>query len=135
LTKKTSSTILSCLFWGSGQFFIGKQKLKGILFFVAQVLLFGIELISGYWFNFFAGQIPDFQIRLYGGYFTQGIWGLLTLGTVPGEDHSTYLMIHGIMSLMFLMTFLGIYIWNIVDAFCRRLISRGIILFDFPDTP
>ncbi|MVB11609.1 Binding-protein-dependent transport system inner membrane component [Caprobacter fermentans] len=117
MTKKSSSTILSCLFWGSGQFFIGKQKVKGILFFAAQVLLFGIELFSGYWFNFFAGQISNFQIRLYGGWFTRGIWGLFTLGTVPGEDHSTYLMINGIMWLIFLIVFLGIYIWNIVDAY------------------
>ncbi len=117
MTKKSGSTILSCLFWGSGQFFIGKQKVKGILFFAAQVLLLGIESISGYWFNFFAGQISNFQIRLYGGWFTRGIWGFFTLGTVPGEDHSTYLMINGIMSLIFLIIFIGIYIWNIVDAY------------------
>ena len=66
LKKKSTSTLLSVFLWGSGQFFVGKQKIKGLLLFVAQVIFFGIELITGYWFNFFAGQIDDFQIRLYG---------------------------------------------------------------------
>ncbi len=117
MAKKCSSTILSCLIWGSGQFFIGKQKIKGVLFFAVQALLLTIELGTGYWFNYFAGQIPDFQIRLYGGYFTKGIWGLITLGTVPGEDHSTYLMINGIISLIALIAFLAAFAWNVVDAY------------------
>lgn len=84
-----------------------------------QVLLFGIELCTGYWPNYFAGQIPVFKIREYGGYFTKGIWGLITLGTEPGVygDHSTILMIKGIITLLILLMFIGVYIWNIKDAY------------------
>lgn len=119
MKKRRSSTILSCLIWGGGQFFVCGQKIKGLLFFAAQVLFFGIELNTGYWFNFFAGQISDFQIRLYGGFFTKGLWGLYTLGTVSGRhgDHSTMLMINGIIALIALLLFLGVYIWNIADAY------------------
>lgn len=119
MSKKVSSTLLSCIFWGSGQFFICKQKLKGILLFAAQVLLFGVELGTGYWFNFFAGELPDFSLRKYGGYFTKGIWGLITLGTVPGVhgDHSAVLMINGIVTVLVLAIFLAIYIFNIKDAY------------------
>lgn len=119
MTKKFSSTILSCFVWGSGQYFIGKQKIKGFLFFAMQVLLLGIELGTGYWFNYFAGEIENFQIRLYGGYFTKGIWGFITLGTVPGVygDHSTMLLINGIISALTLLLFLAVYIWNIIDAY------------------
>lgn len=119
MSKKVSSTLLSCIFWGSGQFFICKQKLKGILLFAAQVLLFGVELGTGYWFNFFAGEIPNFSLRSHGGYFTKGIWGLITLGTVSGVhgDHSAVLMINGIVTVLVLAIFLAVYIFNIKDAY------------------
>lgn len=119
MTKKCSSTILSCFIWGSGQFFVGKQKIKGALFFAMQAIFFGIELETGYWFNYFAGQIPDFQLRLHGGFFTKGIWGLITLGMVSGAhgDHSTLLMINGIVALLTLLVFFSVYVWNIIDAY------------------
>lgn len=128
LRKTLSSTLLSCIIWGSGQFFICKQKVKGLLLFAAQVLLFGIELGTGYWFNYFAGQISDFQLRLYGGYFTKGVWGLITLGTVPRKDHSAVLMINGIVSVLVLIFFLAIYIFNIRDAYLN-----GELLDDIED--
>lgn len=119
MKKKHISTILSCLIWGSGQFFVCRQRVKGFLFFCAQALLFGVELGTGYWFNYFAGEIADFQIRLHGGFFTKGIWGLFTLGTVPGVygDHSTMLLINGITVLIVLAVFIAVYVWNIIDAY------------------
>lgn len=131
MKKKVSSVILSCIFWGSGQFFIAKKKIRGLLFFAAQVLLLAIELLSGYWFNWFAGEIQNFDIGVYGGYFTKGLWGLFTLGTVPGVggDHSTLLLINGILTLMALLVFVGIFIWNIRDAYRlgRQLDETGKI--------
>lgn len=119
MSKKYSSAVMSCLIWGSGQFFILKQRIKGLLLFSMQVLLVGTELLTGYWFNFFAGEIPNFEIRLYGGFFTKGIWGLVTLGTVPGVhgDHSTTLLVKGLIALFIILIFLGFFIWNIADAF------------------
>lgn len=119
MKKRVGSTVLSCLLWGSGQFFIGRQRTKGFLFFLAQVLFFGIEFQSGYWANYFAGDITNFQIRLHGGFFTKGLWGLFTLGTVPGVhgDHSTMLLINGIIALIGFLIFLAIYVWNVTDAF------------------
>lgn len=131
MKKKVSSVILSCIFWGSGQFFIAKKKIRGLLFFAAQVLLLAIELLSGYWFNWFAGEIAHFDIGTYGGYFTKGLWGLFTLGTTPGVggDHSTLLLINGILTLMALLVFVGIYVWNIRDAYKlgRQLDETGTI--------
>ena len=119
MNKKIRSTLLSIVLWGGGQFFVPKQKVKGILLFTAQVIFLSLELGTGYWFNFFAGQIEEFQISLYGGFFTKGIWGLLTLGTEEGirGDHSTLLMIKGILALMILIVFIVIFLWNIIDAY------------------
>ena len=129
MKKKTSCAILSAILWGSGQFFLAKRRVRGLLFFAAQLLLFGGELLSGYWSNWFAGQIPSFDIGTYGGVFTRGIWGLVTLGTTPGVggDHSTLLLINGILVLLALLAFLGIYVWNIRDAVClgRQLDETG----------
>ena len=119
MSKKHPAAVLSFFVWGSGQFFICRQKLKGLLFFFCQLLLVGIEFNTGYWANYFAGEIERFEFRLYGGIFTKGIWGFITLGTAEGvgEDHSTLLMIKGILSIFVLLLFTGIFIWNILDAY------------------
>ncbi len=118
MKKKYKSLILSIVFWGSGQFFVKKERLKGTLLFLVQVLLFGIELITGYWFNFFAGQIEHFKLRLYGGFFTKGIWGLFTLGEVQGAggDNSTILMVKGIIAFIILVGFAVVYVYNLYDS-------------------
>jgi len=132
MKKKVCSVILSSIFWGSGQFFISKKKIRGLLFFGAQVLMLAIELLTGYWFNWFAGQIDYFDIGIYGGYFTKGLWGLITLGTTPGVggDHSTLLLINGIITLIVLMAFAGVYVWNIHDAYKlgKQLDEKGIVI-------
>ena len=123
--KKYKGALLSALLWGGGQFFYGKQRIKGLLFFLAQVLSFGTELVTGYWFNYFAGQIDRFSLRLYGGYFTKGMWGLFSLGSVEGVkgDHSTILLINGILAFMGLAVFTAVYVFNIRDAFLACRIS------------
>jgi arabinogalactan oligomer/maltooligosaccharide transport system permease protein len=110
---------LSAILWGSGQFFIAKQRLKGLLFFSLQLLLIGMELISGYWMEYANGLIADFSIRLHGGYFTKGIWGIITLGEKTGGkygDHSTMLLIKGVIAFIVLTLFLLVYFWNVKDA-------------------
>lgn len=134
MRKKYEAVFLSIFFWGSGQFFIGKQRVKGLLLFAAQVLMLGIELITGYWFNFFAGQIKNFELRLYGGFFTKGIWGLITMGSKEGirGDHSTILLINGIIAFMALLVYVVIYLFNIYDAInfvkSEKLLWEGRIL-------
>lgn len=83
------------------------------------MLLIGVELATSYWFEYFGGQIENFQLRLHGGFFTRGIWGLVTLGEVPGAkggDHSMMLLINGVIALFVLVIFALIYCWNINDA-------------------
>lgn len=118
MKKRDASVLLSAFVWGSGQFFVARRRRRGLLFFAVQALVLGVELATGYWFNYFAGQIPQFQLRLYGGYFTKGIWGLLTLGEEPGirGDHSTILMINGIITLLILLACAVVYVWNLRDA-------------------
>ncbi len=120
MAKRWKAVLLSVFFWGGGQFVIGRQKMKGILLFLIQVLFFGIELRTGYWIEYFFGLVPKFSLRLHGGFFTKGIWGLITLGEVSGArggDHSTMLLINGIITVFVLLLFVAIYVWNIKDAF------------------
>ena len=123
--------ILSIFLWGGGQFFICKQRMKGLLLFMAQALLIGIEFISGYWFEYFSGLIPKFSIRLHGGFFTRGIWGFVTLGNKAGAksgDHSTMLLVSGIITILIILLFLLIYLWNIKDAYQtgKRIDEDGV---------
>lgn len=118
--KSKKSLLLSVFIWGGGQFFVCRQRVKGLLFFLVQALAIGIELQTGYWLEFLMGRIPKFEMRLYGGFFTKGIWGLLTLGEKPGArngDHSMMLMISGVIVMIILLMLLGIYIWNLTDAY------------------
>ena len=118
MRKKYQSLFFSIVLWGSGQFFVKKERIKGLLLFLSQITLFGIELITGYWLNLFAGQIEHFSIRLYGGFFTKGIWGLFTLGEVQGAagDNSTILMVKGIIAFIILVGFAVVYVYNLYDS-------------------
>ena len=51
-----------------------KQWFKGAFFFLLQILLVGIELLTG---NYFSGA---FSFR-ESGFFIKGLWGAITLGT------------------------------------------------------
>jgi arabinogalactan oligomer/maltooligosaccharide transport system permease protein len=118
--------LCSAVVWGSGQY-INKQKLKGLVFFLIQVIFVSIELFTRR--GVYDPAIASSRFR-NAGYFTRGLWGLFTLGSIPREssrqpvyDHSVMLMLGGIIALMVLLIFVAIWIWNIVDAHKTR---RGI---------
>lgn len=60
--------VIFCL--GSGQFFICRQRIKGLVIFALQALVVGIELGTGYWLEYLTGQFTDFSLRLHGGFFS-----------------------------------------------------------------
>ncbi|MDR2483159.1 MAG: sugar ABC transporter permease [Treponema sp.] len=125
---KLLTAICSALIWGSGQF-INKQRLKGLLFFIFQLLFAGIELGTA---NGYSGPEPDAAFR-NGGFFIKGLWGLATLGRIPRTDssvrvydHSIMLMLGGIIAAAVFVLFTFVWIWNIADAWrTRRKIESG----------
>lgn len=46
-----------------------------------------------------------------------GLWGLVTLGVETPRDHSIFLMVKGIIALIVIFLGLGVYAFNLVDAF------------------
>lgn len=78
---------------GLGQFYNG-QLIKGILF-LAIAILFIYEMIT---------------------YGISAFTGLITLGEVPGEDHSLFLMIQGTIQILVTVIFAAFYFFNIYDA-------------------
>ncbi|AST90563.1 MULTISPECIES: carbohydrate ABC transporter permease [Sutcliffiella] len=89
----TLAMILSILFAGLGQIY-NRRYLKGILFIVIQ---------ASFLITFF-----DF-INI-------GFWGLITLGEIPMVDHSVFLLIQGLVSVIVVVIFGTLYIFNILDA-------------------
>jgi arabinogalactan oligomer/maltooligosaccharide transport system permease protein len=140
---KYLAAIYSAVVWGSGQF-INKQKTKGFIFFLCQAIFISIEMLTGtVWKNaarqtvemagtldwgVFLGNIGAQlgDIHNYG-FFIKGIWGLVTLGSVPRVhaaavyDHSVMLMLGGIIAVLALFLFGCIWIWNIRDAYKTRV--------------
>lgn len=118
----------SAIIWGSGQF-INKQKIKALVFFLFQAILVGIELGTS---SGFSGPEPGSFFR-NGGFFLRGLWGLVTLGTIARTDssvkvydHSIMLMLAGIISVVVLLVFAFIWVWNIIDAWqTRKKINAG----------
>lgn len=89
---KKKASLLSII-PGLGQFY-NKQAFKGIVFF-ALFLVFAIEMaLTGF----------------------QALEGLITLGSIPRDDHSLFLMIKGTLQLILTVIFLFFYILNIFDA-------------------
>lgn len=75
---------------------------------------------TGYWLEYLFGFVPEFSLRLYGVFFTRGLWGFITLGQVPGAkngDYSMILLINGIIVVIILLIFLLVFICNLVDAY------------------
>lgn len=91
--KNVKKAILLSLIPGLGQFY-NKQKVKGTLF-LGVFILFLFEL-----FSFGFNAIENF----------------ITLGTVPMEDHSLFLLIEGTMQIIITIIFLIFYIFNLIDA-------------------
>lgn len=122
-SKSVLVALLSALVWGGGQL-VNRQRTKALMYFVFQLVFVGIELVTSYWDVFFFGTVPaTWRMKDVYGYFSKGIWGLVTLGEIPGArggDHSIVLLISGIISTMVMFVFILIYIWNIRDAYKTR---------------
>jgi len=120
---------MSALIWGSGQL-MNKQYGKSLFFFLIQVLMIGIELGTGL-LPLILGHVPPHARN--GGLFTRGIWGAVTLGTIPREsaavtvfDHSTMLLLTGLIAISILLGFFVFWQWNIRDAYkTRKHIMQG----------
>ncbi|MCL1819156.1 MAG: sugar ABC transporter permease [Oscillospiraceae bacterium] len=120
---KIICALCSAVIWGGGQV-INKQRLKGLVFFLIQGVLVFVELSTGT-LDVLTGKVEATFRNC--GYFTKGLWGLVTLGEIPRAssstlvyDHSVMLMITGIISTVILLFFVLIWIWNIKDAYLTR---------------
>ncbi|HAA3923918.1 TPA_asm: sugar ABC transporter permease [Listeria monocytogenes] len=91
--KNVRQATLLSIIPGLGQFY-NKQNFKGIVFFA----LFALFIIE-----FFAVGL-------------NALIGLVTLGSVPGVDHSLFLMIEGTLQLIVTLLFIGFWFINIFDA-------------------
>ncbi|MGG1420240.1 maltodextrin ABC transporter permease MdxF [Bacillus subtilis] len=93
LAKQKRKAGLLSIIPGLGQ--IANQQLSKGLLFLAITGLFAFELC------------------VFG---IQALTGLMTLGSVPGEDHSLFMLIEGTLQLIVTMIFLMFYIFNIHDS-------------------
>lgn len=91
--KNIKKATLLSLIPGLGQLY-NKQVFKALVFF-AILIVFIIEMV------------------VYGG---GALEGLVTLGTVPREDHSLFMLIEGSMQILIMVVFILIYAINIYDA-------------------
>lgn len=78
---------------GLGQFYNG-QPFKGVIFLGLTIIFISQMAVSG----------------------VQALTGLVTLGSVPIEDHSLFLMIEGTLQLIITVLFLVFYSINLMDA-------------------
>ncbi|MBO0443966.1 sugar ABC transporter permease [Vagococcus fluvialis] len=91
--KDVKKATLLSLIPGLGQFY-NEQKFKGIIFlgvfiaFVIELFTFGVSAVDGF----------------------------ITLGTVPMEDHSLFLLIEGTLQIIITFVFVVFYVFNIKDA-------------------
>lgn len=123
-------TMCSALIMGSGQA-LNRQYLKGVVFFLVQAVYWFVELSTG------TIAVLTGQVALHfrnAGYFTRGLWGLVTLGDSPRVrvddawvlefDHSIMLMINGLIAVVLLVIFFLIWFWNVRDAYKSRVASE-----------
>ncbi|TDQ42780.1 carbohydrate ABC transporter permease [Aureibacillus halotolerans] len=89
----TIATILSIVFAGLGQLY-NRRYFKGGGFIILEMAFLVV----------FAGFLND------------GLWGLRTLGIIPIEHHSVFLLIEGIIALLLLLFFLALHVLNVMDA-------------------
>ena len=85
---------LCSLIPGMGQFVNG-QAFKGIVFFAIFVLFIGQMLLGGF----------------------HALVGLVTLGSIPMEDHSLFILIEGTLQFIITIIFLIFYGLNLLDAY------------------
>ena len=95
--------ILSILFAGLGQVY-NKRYVKGISFIVLEIAF----------------------IVCFGSFINLGLWGIKTLGTIPGTDHSIYLLVYGILSILLIAFAIVFYVLNVMDARKQaKVIAQG----------
>ncbi len=85
---------LCSLIPGMGQFVNG-QTFKGIVFFAIFVLFIGQMFLGGF----------------------HALIGLVTLGSIPMEDHSLFILIEGTLQFIITIIFLIFYALNLLDAY------------------
>lgn len=147
------SGVLSFILMGAGQL-RNKQKGKALFFFSILLIFVAIELLTGS-YHFYPSEIASrpmgadgrfFFFRDYGGMFTKGIWGLVTLGeliwkqpyrgletvtfhkNIPwlSADNSVSLLIAGLIAVVILSVLVGAWIVNIRDAYqTRKAMNEG----------
>ncbi|MFD0693075.1 ABC transporter permease subunit [Paenibacillus sp. GCM10027628] len=102
LRHRTKAAICSTIFMGLGQLY-NKQYLKGLIFIILAQWLFWIYYPIAY----------------------KGIMGFITLGHVPTQiingkvvqgDHSIFMLINGLITIVVILLYLGFYVINIYDA-------------------
>lgn len=96
--KRYISALLSTFCMGVGQLF-NRQYVKGIF-----LLLFNFITIN---------SIPFILMNIH---------GLITLGETPMEDHSLFLLVYGVLTVLLVLIIVGIYILNIRDAYKNGLL-------------
>ena len=128
--NKWMSSFLSLFYMGAGQI-KNNQYIKGTLFLIYQTILWflNIDVIS-------KGLIPKINVSFEPFYIVEymqkQIYGLFTLGTIPGEHHSLFFLIEGLMAVVFLIILVVIHILNVVDAYKNgKLIDEGDEVGDF----
>lgn len=89
----TAALVLSILFAGLGQLY-NRSYLKGIIFIVIEAAF----------------------LVVFSDFIDLGLWGIYTLGTIPKLDHSIFLLVYGILSILLLAIAITLYILNIRDA-------------------
>lgn len=89
----TVAMVLSILLAGLGQIY-NKRYVKGISFILLEI----------------AFIITTFD------FLHLGLWGITTLGTIPGVDHSIFLLVYGIVAILILVFAITFYVFNVIDA-------------------
>ncbi|MBM7557581.1 ABC transporter permease subunit [Halanaerobacter jeridensis] len=132
--QRWMSSLFSALFMGLGQL-KNKQYLKGILFIIYQSIIWfiNIDITSLVLGNIkLPGISLSFEPFYLLNYLQQKIYGVYTLGTIPGEDHSLFFLIEGLVAIIFTFILIGIHIFNIVDAYKNgKLVDQGEETPDF----
>ncbi|KIL45658.1 carbohydrate ABC transporter permease [Jeotgalibacillus soli] len=88
-----TAIILSILLAGLGQLY-NRRYIKGSIFILLEI---------------------SFILTL-GEFLNYGIWGILTLGTLQGVDHSIFLLIYGLISIILIAFAIVLYVANVKDA-------------------
>jgi len=122
VTKLRSAPILSGVFMGAGQLFILKQYIRGAFFSLVELIMLFFTIFEKGTFT------PNFK-----GPVVMGLHNLITLGDEHPElpiklrDHSIFMMITGLMTVIVVAIFICLYVYNVIDAnkSSKEIIRKG----------